>query len=60
VINAAWHKKNRMPPRPTAEQRLRWHVEHAKVCGCRKLTPEMLKKLRFAVERQKALTSKER
>jgi hypothetical protein len=46
MINAAWHKQNPMPPRPTAEQRLRWHVAHAKACGCRKLTTAALNELK--------------
>jgi hypothetical protein len=34
-INAAWHATHRMPPRATLAQRIRWHVAHAKHCGCR-------------------------
>jgi len=45
MINATWHKKHPMPPRATPRQRLRWHLAHAKACGCRELTPSMLKKL---------------
>jgi hypothetical protein len=46
VINSTWHKNQPMPPRPTAEQRLRWHLGHAEACGCRKLSGTMLKELR--------------
>lgn len=45
MINATWHEKHPMPPRPTPRQRLRWHMAHAKACGCRKLTAAMLKEL---------------
>ncbi len=34
-LNAEWHKQHRMPKNPTFEERMRWHVEHAKQCGCR-------------------------
>ena len=34
-MNKEWHSKHKMPKNPTAEQRLKWHIEHAKNCGCR-------------------------
>jgi hypothetical protein len=46
MINATWHKNHPMPPRPTAQQRLRWNLAHAKACGCRKLTASRLRDLR--------------
>lgn len=46
AINAAWHRTHRMPKNPTAAQRLRWHLAHAKACGCRTLTKAALEKLR--------------
>ena len=41
-INKQWHLKNRMPARPTLEQRIVWHIEHAAHCDCRPL-PDKLK-----------------
>jgi len=38
-INAEWHRANMMPKTPTNLQRAQWHYEHAKHCGCRKMTP---------------------
>ena len=35
-LNAAWHQAHPMPPKPTYEQRVEWHREHARECGCRK------------------------
>jgi hypothetical protein len=46
MINATWHRQHPMPPRATADQRLRWHLTHAKACGCRKLTAAQLAELR--------------
>ncbi len=47
-INAAWHDANPMPKNPTLDQRIAWHIEHAKHCGCRpiagKLRDAMLKR----------------
>jgi hypothetical protein len=34
-INEGWHKANRMPSNPSVDQRVEWHLEHAKNCGCR-------------------------
>lgn len=41
-LNAEWHKQNRMPEKATIEQRIAWHLEHRKQCGCRDI-PEKLK-----------------
>jgi hypothetical protein len=34
-INKEWHLKNRMPKRTTVEQRIKWHINHARNCSCR-------------------------
>jgi len=41
-INKEWHKENSMPKRATLNQRIQWHVNHARECGCRPI-PESLK-----------------
>ena len=46
MINADWHKKHRMPMGSTIGQRVKWHVAHAKACGCRAMPPTVLKELR--------------
>jgi hypothetical protein len=35
ALNKEWHRLNRMPPRATREQRIKWHAAHALKCGCR-------------------------
>lgn len=42
-VNAAWHRSHRMPRNATLAQRVRWHVAHAKACGCRKDMPESIR-----------------
>jgi hypothetical protein len=42
-INKEWHEQNKMPLKPTLEQRMQWHLEHQKNCQCRPI-PENLKK----------------
>lgn len=34
-MNRIWHDAHQMPRAATLEQRITWHVEHAKNCGCR-------------------------
>lgn|GEM_PF-239851 len=36
-LNSEWHKQNRIPPRATLPQRVKWHLEHARECGCRSI-----------------------
>jgi hypothetical protein len=47
-INATWHKKHPMGMGTTLDQRVEWHVAHAKACDCRKeaLPPTILKELK--------------
>ena len=53
-INAKWHAAHRMPPRATLAQRLRWHVAHAKHCGCRAMPLSVQRELaRIASRRAK-------
>jgi hypothetical protein len=41
-LNSEWHLTHRMPVNATIEQRITWHIEHEKHCGCRPI-PEKLK-----------------
>ncbi len=34
-LNAAWHEGHPMPKPATTAERLAWHQEHQKHCGCR-------------------------
>jgi hypothetical protein len=36
-LNKEWHLQHRMPKNPTMEERIRWHIEHAKHCTCREM-----------------------
>lgn len=42
-INASWHKQHPRPENPSVQQRMEWHPEHLKNCGCRTDIPEKLK-----------------
>jgi hypothetical protein len=41
MINKPWHDKNPMPKNPSLEQRMKWHLAHAKNCGCRPIPPKL-------------------
>ncbi len=34
-INKIWHVSNKMPKHPSLDQRIEWHLAHAKNCSCR-------------------------
>jgi len=34
-LNREWHAQHRMPERATPEQRIAWHLAHARHCRCR-------------------------
>lgn len=53
MINASWHRAHVMPKNATAKQRLAWHLQHEKHCGCRKLTAAQREKLTAAAARTK-------
>ncbi len=36
-INREWHADHKMPANPSEDQRIAWHIEHARNCGCRKI-----------------------
>lgn len=42
-FNKVWHQSHKMPKNATLQQRIDWHIEHAKQCGCRKM-PDTIRK----------------
>lgn len=44
-INKGWHKKNPMPKNPNINQKIQWHVDHARECACRPIPDGINKKL---------------
>jgi hypothetical protein len=45
-LNAAWHRSHPMPESPTLDQRVAWHVEHARECACREIPESIVRELR--------------
>ncbi len=48
-INRQWHEKHLMPKNATIDQRIAWHIEHAKECACR----EIQEKLKLEMRKRK-------
>jgi mutator protein MutT len=44
-INKNWHRKNKMPKNATLNQRIQWHVDHARECACRPIPKNIQDKL---------------
>ena len=42
LTGTKWHLKNKMPKKPTLEQRIEWHKEHAKFCSCRPIPSTLI------------------
>ena len=51
-INEAWHLAQKMPANPTEDQRLAWHLDHPKHCGCRKMPASRVALAAMRVEDQ--------
>ncbi len=45
-INAVWHSKHKLPQDPTLDQRVKWHIEHARHCSCGSADEEILEELK--------------
>jgi len=43
--NAEWHQKHRLPENPTLDQRVSWHMEHARRCACQAGDEDILPEL---------------
>ena len=41
-LNEKWHDSHKMPAHATVEQRMKWHAEHTKNCGCRPIPAKLL------------------
>jgi hypothetical protein len=45
-INKEWHLAHRMPPNASLDQRIEWHMEHAKHCQCREMPLKLKEELK--------------
>jgi hypothetical protein len=54
-MNKDWHAKNKMPRKASPAERLAWHLEHQKACGCRPIP----KSLRPLLDQRRPRTDRE-
>ena len=52
-MNREWHDMHKMPEKATVNERIQWHMEHAKNCACRPIPEGLLAKMSVQ-EKQKA------
>jgi hypothetical protein len=45
-INKNWHLANKMPEKPTLDQRIKWHLDHVENCTCRPLEGKILEEIK--------------
>ena len=45
-MNKEWHEKHKMPKNPTVDQRIAWHLDHAKNCSCRKIPGKLSEEMK--------------
>jgi hypothetical protein len=45
-INREWHSENGLPTNPTLDQRVKWHIAHARHCPCPPADGEILEELK--------------
>lgn len=45
TINKEWHRGNPMPKKATLNQRIQWHADHTRECGCRPIPPSIKAKM---------------
>ncbi|MFA6467047.1 MAG: hypothetical protein WCV71_04265 [Patescibacteria group bacterium] len=45
-LNATWHLKHKMPKNPSLDQKVDWHLAHAKNCQCRPLGAKILEEIK--------------
>jgi len=50
-MNAAWHRAHRLGAKASITQRIEWHLEHSKACGCRPI-PQSVQR---AIEERKTI-----
>ena len=62
MLNAAWHDAHPMPKGATLDQRVAWHLAHAKACGCRgipaSVAAELTRRGMAAPSRRKRIAKK--
>lgn len=46
-LNKEWHLQHPMPKNTSFEQRVKWHLEHIKHCGCAPIPNKLLAEMKM-------------
>jgi hypothetical protein len=44
-LNRDWHHRHVMPEAATVDERVKWHLDHARNCGCRPIPATILEEM---------------
>ncbi|HLD58983.1 MAG TPA: hypothetical protein VI977_05125 [archaeon] len=53
AINKEWHLAHKMPKNASPEQRIEWHLGHAKNCSCREMPAGFIEKIKQEIKQKK-------
>lgn len=56
-INADWHASHPMPKNPSMQQRVDWHVVHARACACRPMPASVKAAMKGSLEESDRATT---
>jgi hypothetical protein len=59
-MNKAWHKLNKMPANAGIDQRVAWHIAHARHCGCRPMPPRIAAAIADSQDKQRRIGDRAR
>ncbi len=45
-MNKDWHQQHKMPDRASDADRIEWHINHARNCGCRPIPKPLAEKVK--------------
>jgi len=44
-MNRVWRQQHKMPPTPSPQQRIQWHLDHLQHCACRPFPQGLLNQI---------------
>jgi hypothetical protein len=53
-MNQPWHDQHPLDPKARLEERVRWHLVHARQCGCRPMPLDIQAAIKVMKRRRKA------
>jgi len=53
LTNTEWHQKHMLPKKSSLQEKVSWHLDHAKHCGCTRIPVYLLKIMIKKKERER-------